>query len=270
MAKTRLDQLLVARGLAESRNKAQALIMTGKVRVQGQVQLRPALPVAEECEIEVEEALPYVSRGGYKLVHALDEFQLDPSGLVALDAGASTGGFSDVLLQRGARRVYAVDVGYGILHWKIRQDPRVVVMERTNVRYLEELPPAEGETLAEGERVLVDCAVADLSFIPLGLVLPAIVNLLKPEGWIVTLIKPQFEAGAEQVGKGGVVRDPAVHRSVLRSVLQICEELGVPARGLARSPITGPAGNIEFLAWLSRERTAFDPEAAIAELLRAK
>ena len=254
--KIRLDQLLVARGLAESRTKAQALVMAGEVRVAGQVQTRPALPVAPDVNVEVEAALPYVSRGGYKLAHALDTFGLDPAGLVALDAGASTGGFTDVLLQRGARRVYAVDVGYGILHWKIRQDPRVVVMERTNIRYLAELSAATNEerkTQDEGQHAAVatDCAVIDVSFISLELVLPPVKALLAPNGWAVALIKPQFEAGAEQVGKGGVVRDPAVHRAVLRRALAFAASIALPAQALARSPITGPAGNVEFLAWLA-------------------
>lgn len=257
--KTRLDQLMVARGLAESRSKAQALIMAGEVRVGGEVQLRAALPVPDDAEIEVAAALPYVSRGGYKLAHALDTFSLDPSGLVVLDAGASTGGFSDVLLQRGAARVYAVDVGYGILHWKIRQDARVVVLERTNMRYLEALPAVEEQSAP----VLVDCAVIDVSFIALELVLPAIKKLLKPAGWIVALIKPQFEAGADQVGKGGVVRDPAVHRAVLKRVLEASAELGLPAHGLTRSPITGPAGNVEFLVWLQAGDRSLDLDRAI-------
>ncbi|MBC8076792.1 MAG: TlyA family RNA methyltransferase, partial [Chloroflexales bacterium] len=275
MAKTRLDQLLVNRNLAESRSKAQALIMAGDVRVAGQVQTRPALPVNDDADVEVVAALPYVSRGGYKLAHALDSFGLDPTGLVALDAGASTGGFTDVLLQRGARLVYAVDVGYGILHWKLRQDPRVVVLERTNIRYLDALPPESAEPRAQREEqsdspsalivhrpALADCGVVDVAFISLSLVLPAIQRLIAPGAWVVALVKPQFEAGAAQVGKGGVVRDPAVHRAVLRRTLAGAASMGLATHGLVRSPLTGPAGNIEFLAWLQPGKS-IDIEQAI-------
>jgi 23S rRNA (cytidine1920-2'-O)/16S rRNA (cytidine1409-2'-O)-methyltransferase len=272
VSKIRLDQLLVNRNLAESRSKAQALIMAGDVRVAGEVQTRPALPVTDDAEVQVAAPLPYVSRGGYKLAHALDSFGLSPDGLVALDAGASTGGFTDVLLQRGARLVYAVDVGYGILHWKLRQDKRVAVLERTNIRHLEALPgpdeargakrqstappgsaeeaPPPTDGRPEPNTWLVDCAVVDVAFISLSLVLPAIKRLLVPDGWVVALIKPQFEAGADQVGKGGVVRDPAVHRAVLRRTLLFAADMGLAPRGLERSPLTGPAGNVEFLAWL--------------------
>jgi 23S rRNA (cytidine1920-2'-O)/16S rRNA (cytidine1409-2'-O)-methyltransferase len=263
MAKIRLDQLMVERGLAESRSRAQALIAAGDVRVNGQVQTRPAVPVADDTLVEVAEPLPYVSRGGYKLAHALDVFGLRPDGLDALDAGASTGGFTDVLLQRGARRVFAVDVGYGILHWKLRSDPRVTVLERTNIRNLQSLPPdAEGAVPP-----LAGCATADLAFISLTIVLPAIRRLVLPEAWIVALIKPQFEAGAEQVGKGGVVRDPKVHQAVLRHTLAFAATIGLPAQGLTRSPLTGPAGNIEFLAWL-HPRGTLDTERAIADVLK--
>jgi 23S rRNA (cytidine1920-2'-O)/16S rRNA (cytidine1409-2'-O)-methyltransferase len=261
--KTRLDQLLVELGLAESRNKAQALILAGEVRVDGQVQTRPALPVLAGARVEVREQLPYVSRGGYKLAHALDAFGLNPAGLVALDAGASTGGFSDVLLQRGAARVYAVDVGYGILHWKLRREPRVVVVERTNIRYLQALPSPEGQPQ------LAACATIDVSFIGLELVLPAVSRLITPQAWVVALIKPQFEAGARQVGKGGVVRDPAIHRAVLRRALAFAAQVGLPAHGLVRSPLTGPAGNLEFLAWL-QAGGALDLERAIERVLREK
>jgi 23S rRNA (cytidine1920-2'-O)/16S rRNA (cytidine1409-2'-O)-methyltransferase len=271
MAKIRLDQLLVNRNLAESRSKAQALIMAGDVRVAGQEQTRSALPVADDADVQVASALPYVSRGGYKLAHALDSFGLNPGGLVALDAGASTGGFTDVLLQRGARLVYAVDVGYGILHWKLRQDPRVVVLERTNIRYLEALPAqtadrrpqtaseqhssdaplaSDASALSTQHSTLANCAVIDVAFISLSLVLPAVQRLISPDAWVVALVKPQFEAGAEQVGKGGVVRDPAVHRAVLRRTLDFAAGIGLATRGLERSPLTGPAGNVEFLAWL--------------------
>lgn len=247
--KLRLDALMVERGLVESRSKAQALVMAGSVRVDGQPASKPGMQVDARCAVEVVAALPYASRGGYKLAHALDQFGLDPAGLTALDAGASTGGFTDVLLQRGARLVYAVDVGYGILEYRLRADARVVTLERTNIRYLEALPLAPGGDVSS--RVpLAECAVVDLAFISLKLVLPAIQRLIMPRAWVVVLIKPQFEAGPAQVGKGGVVRDPAIHRSVIRQVLGAANELGLTACGLTRSPITGPAGNQEFLAWL--------------------
>lgn len=268
--KVRLDQLLVQRGLAESRARAQALILAGDVRVAGAPRLKAGEMIAPDADIELTSALPYASRGGYKLAHGLDAFGLSPAGLVALDIGASTGGFTDVLLQRGAARVYAVDVGYGLLDWRLRQDARVVVVERTNIRYLEALPQIAGrQTGRPADRqtnhthphtpsplhppapaVLADCAVIDVSFISLKLVLPAVQRLITPPAWIIALIKPQFEAGQAQVGKGGVVRDPAVHAMVLREILSFAGVTGLTAHGLTRSPITGPAGNIEFLAWL--------------------
>jgi len=286
-SKVRLDQLLVQRGLAETRSKAQALILAGSVRIAGSPHTKAGELVAADAEIDVAEALPYASRGGYKLAHALDSFALDPAGLVALDAGASTGGFTHVLLQRGAARIYAVDVGYGLIDWRLRQDPRVVVIERTNIRYLEALPLLDGERsnvqtfersditkslvqrseLRTQDSELADCATIDVSFISLRLVLPAVQRLLKPAGWIVALIKPQFEAGADQVGKGGVVRDPAVHAAVLRDTLGFAARIGLPPRGLVRSPITGPAGNVEFLAWLGGPGPQLDSEWAIVEAL---
>jgi 23S rRNA (cytidine1920-2'-O)/16S rRNA (cytidine1409-2'-O)-methyltransferase len=249
--KTRLDQLLVDRGLADSRTRAQALILAGEVRVNGNLHSKPGTSVDAASEISLAATLPFVSRGGYKLAHALDTFPLDPSGLVALDVGASTGGFTDVLLQRGAALVYAVDVGYGILDWRLRQDARVVVLERTNIRHLQKLPPADADTrTSTSDVVLAQCATIDASFISLRIVLPATQRLLAPDAWLVVLVKPQFEAGPQQVGKGGVVRDPAVHRRVLRDVLNSAADMGLHLYGLTRSPITGPAGNIEFLAWL--------------------
>jgi 23S rRNA (cytidine1920-2'-O)/16S rRNA (cytidine1409-2'-O)-methyltransferase len=253
MPKTRLDTLLVARGLAETRSKAQALIMAGSVRVGGQPASKPGALVDEAAAVAITTALPYASRGGYKLAHALDSFSLSPGGLRALDVGASTGGFTDVLLQRGARHVVAVDVGYGILDYRLRADARVTALERTNIRYLETLP----------DGVLADCAVIDVSFISLRLVLPAVRSLLTPEAWVVALIKPQFEAGAHQVGKGGVVRDPAVHRAVLSDILAFAAQLGLGPRGLERSPITGPAGNVEFLAWLQSGEPTLDVATAV-------
>jgi len=277
--KVRLDQLLVQRGLAETRGKAQALILAGSVLVGGAQRTKAGEQIAEDAPVELIEALPYASRGGYKLAHALDIFTLDPAGLIALDAGASTGGFTDVLLQRGAARIYAVDVGYGLIDWRLRQDPRVVLIERTNIRYLETLPEPndERETMNDESRSsssfivhhssLAQCATVDVSFISLKLVLPAMRRLITPDAWVVALIKPQFEAGAAQVGKGGVVRDPAVHAAVLRATLAATAEDGLAPHGLARSPITGPAGNVEFLAWLGGPGPALDFERAIGDVL---
>lgn len=264
--KIRLDQLLVQRGLAETRSKAQALILAGSVRVGGVSHTKAGELLPDDIDLDLAAALPYASRGGYKLAHALDAFALDPAGLIALDVGASTGGFTSVLLQRGAARVYAVDVGYGIIDWRLRQDARVVLLERTNIRYLEALPITDGasEGLAPPR---AQCATIDVSFISLRLVLPAVQRLLGAGAWVVALIKPQFEAGAEQVGKGGVVRDSATHAAVLRDVLIFADQLGLEPRGLARSPITGPAGNIEFLAWLGGPGPTLPLEPAIAAVL---
>lgn len=234
--KERADVLLVERGLAETREKAQALIMAGEVMAGGQTITKPGQMLALDVRLEVKAGLPYVSRGGIKLAHALDAFAIHPFGQVVVDVGASTGGFTDVLLQRGARRVYAVDVGYGQLDPRLRQDPRVVVLDRTNIRHLEALPEQ------------VDGAVIDVSFISLTIVLPAVLRLVRPDSWLVALIKPQFEAGREEVGKGGVVRDPRVHRAVLEHVLGVAARLGLTLIGCVPSPIRGPAGNREFLA----------------------
>lgn len=247
MAKrVRADDLLVQRGLAETRSKARALIMAGQVRSGGAVIDKAGTPLAPDADLVVAQPPRFVSRGGEKLDWALEQFGLDVAGLVCADFGASTGGFTDVLLQRGAARVYAVDVGYGQLDYRLRTDPRVIVLDRTNVRYLESLPEP------------IDLVTIDVSFISLRLVLPAALRVLKPEGRCVALIKPQFEAGRERVGKGGVVRDPAVHRQVLRDVLETAAGLGLTPTGLTRSPITGPAGNVEFLVLLERE-----PEAVV-------
>ncbi len=237
VAKERLDILVLERGLAESRSKAQRLIWAGLVRVAGQVMDKPGTRFATDAEIAVEEQPRFVSRGGDKLEAAMARFGVDAAGVVAADVGASTGGFTDCLLQRGATRVYAIDVGYGQLAWRLRNDPRVVVMERTNARYVESLPEP------------VDLATVDVSFISLGLILPMVQGWLRPAGQVVALIKPQFEAGRRNVGKGGVVRDPAVHRRVLRRVLKAAAVEGLRLRGLMPSPLRGPAGNVEFLAW---------------------
>lgn len=265
MKKVRLDQLLVQRGLAETRTRAQALILAGEVRVSGIVRLKAGELVPEDADIELADTLPYVSRGGYKLAHALDAFALSPINLIAIDVGASTGGFTDVLLQRGAARVYAIDVGYGLLDWRLREDPRVVVVERTNIRYLEHLPPVEA-TGASSAPVLADCAVIDVSFISLKLVLPAVQRLIQPEAWIIALIKPQFEAGRAHVGRGGVVRDPKVHAAVLRDILVFSASIGLAPHGLTRSPIIGPAGNIEFLAWLAGPGPVINIDQAIEQV----
>jgi 23S rRNA (cytidine1920-2'-O)/16S rRNA (cytidine1409-2'-O)-methyltransferase len=257
MAKRCLDTLLVEQGLVESRERAQSLILAGKVKVDGQVADKPGEKVPSEVEITLEEALPYVSRGGLKLEEALSRFQLDVSGLICADVGASTGGFTDCLLQHGAAKVYAIDVGYGQLAWELRQDPRVVVLERTNIRYL--------ASLAEP----IDLATIDVSFISLELVLPPVLNFLKPEGQIIALVKPQFEARREQVGKGGVVKDPEVHRQVLHKVAKVAQGLGLRVFGLIPSPLLGPAGNVEFFIYLARgeEAAGADLEEAVTECL---
>lgn len=238
--KVRLDELVLARGLADSRTHAQRLILAGQVRLGDRVADKPGEFVAADAPVRVERGLPYVSRGGLKLAAALDAFGIDPAGRVCADIGASTGGFTDCLLQRGAARVYAVDVGYGQLAWSLRQDPRVIPLERTNIRRLAALPEA------------VTLATVDVSFIGLGLVLPPVARLLSPDGQVVALIKPQFEVGKGQVGKGGVVRDPRLHRSASEKVLAEAAAAGLAPAGVIRSPITGPAGNVEFLAWLQR------------------
>ena len=241
--KERLDVLLVEKGYFDSRAKAQAVIMSGDVYVDGQKADKAGASYDVEANIEVRGSVcPYVSRGGLKLEKALRDFEVDPTGYVCSDSGASTGGFTDCLLQQGAKKVFAIDVGYGQLAWKIRSDPRVVVMERTNIRYV--TPEQLGEPL--------DLSVIDVSFISLKLVLPVIKTLLRPEkGQVLCLIKPQFEAGKDKVGKKGVVRDPEVHQEVLEQFVALAEELQFTIRNLTFSPVKGPEGNIEFLAHLS-------------------
>ena len=236
--KMRLDRLLVERGLAESREKAQALIMAGEVLVNRQKVSKPGQGVGQDAEVEVLARPPYVSRGGFKLAGALDRFGIDPSGKVCLDIGASTGGFTDVLLQRGAARVHAVDVGAGQLAWSIRTNPRVVVHENVNARELS--IDRIGET--------VELIVCDVSFISVTLILPAAVPILRPEGQMVILIKPQFEVGKGQVGKGGIVRDPALHQAACHRVSQAVHEFGF-ATEIIDSPILGAEGNREFLLY---------------------
>jgi len=234
--KKRLDLLLVERGLAPSREQARALIMAGSVTIGGQLEDKPGAMVDEAGALLVEAPSRYVGRGGLKLERALDAFRLDVAGQIAMDVGASTGGFTDCLLKHGASRIYAVDVGYGQLDWRLRTDPRVVVMERTNIRYLSAIPE------------VADVAAVDVSFISLRLVLPATARLLREGGLIVALVKPQFEAGRGRVGKGGVVRDPEVHREVLRGLTGWGGAGGFGFQKLTVSPIRGPAGNVEFLA----------------------
>jgi 23S rRNA (cytidine1920-2'-O)/16S rRNA (cytidine1409-2'-O)-methyltransferase len=238
MEKVRLDILLVERGLVPSREASQRLIMAGQVRVAGELSDKPGKRVVPNVKISVDAGQPYVSRGGHKLEAALAHFDLNVQGKVVADVGASTGGFTDCLLQRGASQVYAIDVGYGQLAWKLRQDPRVTVMERTNARHLEALPEP------------VDLVTIDASFISLRLLLPAAARWLTHEGWAVPLIKPQFEAGRRHVRKGGVVRDPNVHRRVLMEFLTWAEAQKWGLGGLMASPLLGPAGNVEFLAHL--------------------
>ncbi len=258
MKKKRLDMLLVEQGLAPSREKGQRLIMAGQVRVGGEISDKPGRRVPADAIVTVDKGLPYVSRGGFKLAAALDHFQVDVQGWVVADVGASTGGFSDCLLQRGAARVYAIDVGYGQLAWSLRQDPRVVVIERTNARYLETLPEP------------VDLVTLDASFISLKLLLPVAAGWFGSQGRAIPLIKPQFEAGRRQVGKGGVVRDPAIHRQVLTELLNWATVQGWGVWGLVPSPLRGPAGNVEFLTHLQLGvPSSLDLRAAVESALDA-
>jgi 23S rRNA (cytidine1920-2'-O)/16S rRNA (cytidine1409-2'-O)-methyltransferase len=265
MPKIRLDVLLVERGLAESRAKAQAMIMAGQVRVADQVTLKPATAVPADSVLTVDSGPRFVSRGGEKLDAALEAFAIDVTGFVCADVGSSTGGFTDCLLQRGAAKVYAIDVGKGILHWKLRNDPRVVVMEETNARYVESLPEP------------VSLVTVDASFISLKILLPVIKKWdrrweerKEERGGIVALIKPQFEAGKKDVARGdGVIRDPAIHKQVLLDVLGFAQEEGFQIRGLIKSPLLGPKGNAEFLAWLGDQdlNAGTDVNALVEEVL---
>lgn len=264
MPKTRLDVLLVERGLAESRAKAQALVMAGQVRINGQVADKPAQAVDDASDLTVDTGPRFVSRGGDKLLAALQTFPVNPNGLICADVGASTGGFTDCLLQHGAVKVYAIDVGKGILHWKLRSDPRVVVMEDTNARYVTSLPEA------------VQLVVCDASFISLKILLPVMKNWFSPlqippeevKSDAIVLIKPQFEAGRKEAARHkGVIRDQDVHQRVLAEVLSFAQEVGFSVRGLARSPVLGPKGNVEFLAWLNAQGAESPPlEEMVAAL----
>lgn len=240
-AKIRLDQALVARGLCESREQAKRLILAGQVTVEGVGNPKPGLSIDEDREIRVKEMPKYVGRGGLKMEGALDAFGIDPEGMVGLDIGASTGGFTDCLLQRGATKVFAYDVGTNQLAWKLRSDPRVISREGFNVRHM--VPDDVGEA--------VDVIVIDVSFISLTKILPAAFSVLKPGGDLVCLIKPQFELRREQIGKGGIVREPALRDEAVARIRNfVTDELAKDWRGLVESPISGTDGNVEFLAWL--------------------
>ena len=259
MSKIRLDQLVFEKGYAPSREKARALIMSGCVFLDGQRADKPGQQVSPDADPEVRShELPFVSRGGYKLDKAIRVFGIEPTGKTCIDCGASTGGFTDVLLQHGAAKVYAVDVGYGQLAWKLREDPRVICLERTNLRYVTE------EQIPEK----LDLAVCDVSFISLRLVMPAVAKLLKPGAEIMCLIKPQFEAGRELVGKKGVVRDSAVHEQVIRGILDFMPTIGFSVCALDYSPITGPEGNIEFLLYM-KNTLQDSAEVDIAALVKS-
>jgi len=240
MGKIRLDVLLVERGLAESRERARAVIMSGSVYTGGKRVEKPGMQIDEDIDIEVRSGLKYVSRGGQKLEKALEYFSVSPEDKVCIDCGASTGGFTDCLLKNGARLVYAVDVGYGQLAWSIRNDPRVIAMERTNIRHV----------TPEMLELRPELAVIDVSFISLALVLPVVRELLHGDSEVLCLIKPQFEAGRGSVGKKGVVRDPAIHEAVLEAFIEQSGRSGFCVKGLTYSPVRGPEGNIEFLGWL--------------------
>jgi 23S rRNA (cytidine1920-2'-O)/16S rRNA (cytidine1409-2'-O)-methyltransferase len=250
--KERLDIVMVQLGMVESRSAAQRFIMAGQVRVNGQVVLKPSTPVRESASVSIDRGPRFVSRGGDKLEAALNSFDCPVSGRVCADVGASTGGFTDCLLQYGADIVYAIDVGEGILDWKLRQDPRVVVMEGMNARRLENLPQK------------VSLITMDASFISIKTLLPVVLGWVDkvdglPRGDVLVLIKPQFEAGRSLVSKGkGVIRDPVIHAKVLREVLTFAQGVGCSIKGLIQSPLTGPKGNIEFLAWLSSPLKSMD------------
>lgn len=257
MPKIRLDILLVERGLADSRAKAQALIMAGQVRINDQVALKPAVTVQPNATLTVDTGPRFVSRGGEKLEGALDAFAIDVTGFTCADVGASTGGFTDCLLQRGALKVYAIDVGKGILHWKLRNDPRVTVMEETNARFVESLPEK------------IDFVTVDASFISLKTLLP-VIKKWKVESGIIALIKPQFEAGKKEVSRGdGVIRDPEIHRQVLMDVLTFASNEGFGLRGLVKSSLLGPKGNAEFLTWLGPEPNEVAAEDLVKVLFPA-
>ncbi len=256
--KVRADELVVQQGLADSRSKAKAMIVAGDVRSGDRMIQKPAEMLDADLPLELRAKLPFVSRGGLKLDHALTEFRIDVTGVVAADLGASTGGFTDVLLQRGAARIYAIDVGYGQLDYRVRIDERVVVMERVNARYLQSLPETVG------------FVCVDVSFISLEHMLPIAARLLTPDGHLVTLVKPQFEAGKESVGRGGVVRDERTRKAVVTRVVAMARDHDLAIQGLTRSPITGPAGNVEYLAWFQKGAVSRDENALIKQVFASK
>jgi len=269
MEKERIDQLLVEKGLFESRTKAQSAILAGIIYVDDKRVDKAGHSVPKEAKIEIKgEKLPYVSRGGLKLEHALKEFKVEAKGLVVLDVGSSTGGFTDCVLSKGASHVYAIDVGYGQLAWKLRNDPRVTVVERTNARNLrpEELYKKKWET-GDGRRERAGLAVIDVSFISLSKILPAVYDLLNDQGEVVALVKPQFEAGREQVEKGGLVRNEGVQAQVLDNVASASRKLGFKLAGVTYSPIKGADGNIEFFVHLGKigEDRKFDASEIVKD-----
>jgi 23S rRNA (cytidine1920-2'-O)/16S rRNA (cytidine1409-2'-O)-methyltransferase len=256
MSKIRLDIALVEQGFAASRDVAKRLVIAGKVRVDGQLAVAPSQKIADDASLRVDAGKRFVSRGGEKLAAALDTFPVKVQNRVCADAGASTGGFTDCLLQHGAAKVYAIDVGRGILAWKLRTDSRVVVMEKTNARHVKKLPEA------------INLAVIDASFISLKVLLPVVKNWLDEAGDVVALVKPQFEATREEADAGkGVIRDSAIHERILREVIRFAAEQGFSPRGLIRSPIQGPKGNIEFLLWLNTGKVKTAPKRMIDEAL---
>ncbi len=272
MPKIRLDLLLVERGLAESRAKSQALIMAGQVRVEGQVELKASRSVLPDVELDLDLGPRFVSRGGEKLEAALTHFRISVNGLICADVGSSTGGFTDCLLQHGAQKVYAIDVGKGILHWKLRSDPRLVVMEETNARHVAKLPEPIG------------LVTIDASFISLKILLPVVRDWFPFSsgshaeganntnvGIAIALIKPQFEAGRKETARNkGVIRDPEVHKAVLTDVLKFAQDQGFGVRGLMRSPLLGPKGNVEFLAWLVSNETGISDLREIVQNILAE
>ena len=259
LAKQRLDTLLVEQGLCPSRQQAQRLIRAGEVRIAQQIMDKPGTLVAADAVIELKEKPPFVSRGGEKLAKALETFDCDPTGKICLDGGISTGGFTDCLLQAGAKQVYGVDVGYGQVAWKIRQDPRVVLKERTNIRYL------TPEALYQGQAIAT-LGVMDVSFISLVKVLPAFWKLLAPPREVVLLVKPQFEVGREKIGKKGVVRDARDQAGAIAQVSQAAADIGWHYCGLTWSALVGPAGNIEYLLWLRSDHEMQQPWPDLTEL----
>lgn len=256
--KERIDVLIVNRGLLESREKARAVIMSGQVYIDEQKIDKPGTKVDIDSNIEIRETLKYVSRGGLKLEKAMNIFDINLNDKICMDIGASTGGFTDCMLQNGAKKVFSVDVGYGQLAWSLRQDPRVITMERTNIRYVK--PEEIGE--------LVDFASIDVSFISLTKIFRTVKDLLKDNAQLVCLIKPQFEAGREKVGKKGVVRDPEVHREVLINVIENAQTMGFYLKGLDFSPIKGPEGNIEYLSYLTRVNNDIEIEQLIDKIVK--